>query len=57
MWEALIFLIILAIGVWSIFRIKPDPCPRKIRGWECKGKECDHSRAALDEANWDVHRR
>lgn len=34
-----------------------DKCPRQIYGYKCKGKECDHSEAAVAEAKWEMNRK
>lgn len=31
-----------------------DECPRMILGYNCKGKICDHSDEAVQQAKWDM---
>ena len=44
--------IILLVG-WAL---RLDACPREIRGYQCQGDGCDHSREQVDEALRDMER-
>ncbi len=34
-----------------------EKCPRQIRGYNCQGEKCDHSKVAVAEAEWDMNRK
>lgn len=52
----IIGLIIFAALVWWADHMRENECPRQILGYNCRGKECDHSFLEVEAAK-DAMRR
>lgn len=55
-----IALILASFAVGTVFggaaAWSREECPRMIRGYNCKGIECNHSRAEVLRAHKDMHK-
>ena len=47
----MIFIIIGLVIIGTILAVKPEPCPRELLSYKCRGDKCDHS----DKAWYDAH--
>ncbi len=47
-------LVILALVIIAAMCIFREQCPRRIRGYYCRGKDCDHSKSEVKRAKEDM---
>lgn len=50
-WVAMFIIAIVLAGVAVAMA---EDCPRSMRGYNCRGKECDHSEEAIRQARIDM---